>query len=448
MNYENDAALGLSCTEITRNEAANKLYGKSFKDLSEAQKQLTLLQMVEDANALSGALGQAARESDTWTNVTGNLQQAWKDFQAVLGEKALPLAVDAVKGMVSVVEDWTAKLPELIKWCKEHETTLTMLGIAAGTLAVAIGAYTIAQNAAAIATAVTTAATTAFGTVMAFVTSPITLVVAAIGALIAIGVLLYKNWDVVSAKAKELWSNVKNSFNKMKESISNAVENAKKAAVNKFNELKTGAVNKANELKTNAVNKFNELKTGAIQKFSDLKSGAVSKFNEIKSGITEKIQSARDSVKSAIDKIKSFFNFSWELPKIKLPHFSISGKFSLDPPSIPKFSVSWYKKAYDSAMILSDPTIFGYSAASGKMLGGGDGNGNEVVSGESHLMNLIGNVVEGKTAEQNERIIAVLVAILEAITGGNKELLRALLAGQVIKLNDREVGRTVREYAR
>jgi len=62
-NYENDAALGLSATEFTRNAAANKLYGKSFIELSEAQKQLTLLTMVEDANRLSGALGPAARES-------------------------------------------------------------------------------------------------------------------------------------------------------------------------------------------------------------------------------------------------------------------------------------------------------------------------------------------------------------------------------------------------
>ena len=72
-NYANDAALGISCTETTRNAAANKLYGKSFKDLSEAQKQLTLLQMVKDANKLSGAMGQAAREADGWENVIGNL---------------------------------------------------------------------------------------------------------------------------------------------------------------------------------------------------------------------------------------------------------------------------------------------------------------------------------------------------------------------------------------
>lgn len=82
-NYENDSALGLSCTETTRNIAANKLYGKSFKDLSESQKQLTLLEMVKDANKLSGALGQASRESDGWENVLGNLKETWNQFLAL-----------------------------------------------------------------------------------------------------------------------------------------------------------------------------------------------------------------------------------------------------------------------------------------------------------------------------------------------------------------------------
>lgn len=95
-NYENDAALGLSCTETTRNAAANKLYGQSFNELSEAQKQLTLLQMVEDANALSGAMGQASRESDTWTNQTGNLKQSWTDFTATIGQRFLPIAIQVV----------------------------------------------------------------------------------------------------------------------------------------------------------------------------------------------------------------------------------------------------------------------------------------------------------------------------------------------------------------
>lgn len=115
-NYENDAALGLSCTEITRNAAANELYGKSFQDLSEAQKQLTLLKMVEDANKLSGAMGQAARESDTWTNQTGNLKQAWTDFKATVGGAFLEPAIEAIKKVTEVIQVLTGWLPVVIAW--------------------------------------------------------------------------------------------------------------------------------------------------------------------------------------------------------------------------------------------------------------------------------------------------------------------------------------------
>ena len=106
-NYANDAALGISCTETTRNAAANKLYGKSFKDLSEAQKQLTLLQMVKDANALSGAMGQAAREADGWENVTGNLKESWRQLLAVVGQPVLKIATTFVKRLTSGLQQLT-----------------------------------------------------------------------------------------------------------------------------------------------------------------------------------------------------------------------------------------------------------------------------------------------------------------------------------------------------
>ena len=103
------------------------------------------------------------------------------------------------------------------------------------------------------------------------------------------------------------------------------------------------------------------MKSGVIEKVTGIVSGVKTKFGEIKSGITEKIEAARDAVKNAIEKIKGFFDFKWELPKIKLPHFSISGKFSLNPPQIPKFSVSWYKLGgvFDKA------TLFPYGGSIG-----------------------------------------------------------------------------------
>ena len=129
-NYANDAALGLSCTETTRNTAANKLYGKSFKDLSEAQKQLTLLQMVKDANAASGALGQAARESDGLENVLGNLKEAWKQFIAVIGKPILSAAVIVIRkittGLTALTEAAKtafSSLSNLFGWKTADDTT-------------------------------------------------------------------------------------------------------------------------------------------------------------------------------------------------------------------------------------------------------------------------------------------------------------------------------------
>lgn len=105
-NYENDAALGLSATETTRNAAAMELFGEKFNDLSEIQKQQTLLQMVLDAQELSGAMGQASREADGWSNVQGNLNEAWRQFMAAAGEPFL-------QNLVPVVQEITDKLIEM-----------------------------------------------------------------------------------------------------------------------------------------------------------------------------------------------------------------------------------------------------------------------------------------------------------------------------------------------
>lgn len=106
-NYENDAALGLSATETTRNAKANQLYGKSFKDLSEAQKQITLLEMVKEANELSGAMGQAAREAEGWENVTGNLSEAWRQLIGVIGQPMLKLVTPIIQQITAALQTMT-----------------------------------------------------------------------------------------------------------------------------------------------------------------------------------------------------------------------------------------------------------------------------------------------------------------------------------------------------
>lgn len=128
------------------------------------------------------------------------------------------------------------------------------------------------------------------------------------------------------------------------------------------------------------------------QKAGELASSISQKFSEIKNTIKEKIDGAKQAVHDAIERIKGFFNFSWSLPRLKMPHFSIQGSFSLAPPSVPHLSVDWYKKAYQDAVMFTSPTVL--PTANG-MKGFGDGNGSELVIGTNRLMEMIGQASGG-----------------------------------------------------
>ena len=446
-NYENDAALGLSCTEVTRNAAANELYGKSFNELSEAQKQLTLLQMVEDANALSGAMGQAARESDTWTNQTGNLKQAWTDFQAVIGEKFLPYAVQVVKS-----------LQEMCVWMTENQGVVAALAAVIGVLVGAIGLYNAVQ---AVRAAMNAAEAASLGALIAMkaanlaatiaMLAPYALIVAAIAAVIAIIVVCVKHWDDIKAKALEVAEAIQQKWTEFKEKVSSLMtdlmnklktiwDNIKSAiaekcaainsaAAEKFQAMKAAIEEKVNAAKQTVSTVFSNIQSTISEKVNAAKSTVSNVFSSIKSEIQNKINAARDAVQTAINKIKSIMNFSWSLPKLKLPHISISGRFSINPPSAPKFSISWYKKAMENAMILNSPTIFGYSPASGNFLGGGEA-GSEVVAGSNTLMGMIRNAV----AEQNAVLASYLQTLVKMLADYFPQILEA--AGHDIVTND------------
>ena len=179
-NYENDAALGLSATEYTRNAAAMELYGESFNKLSESQKQLTLLKMVEDANALSGALGQASRESDTWSNVTGNLNQEMTNLKATLGQSLLPVIQPIVEFLTKMMEKFGEMSP-----------TMQNIVVGVGLLVAALGP--LLSIVGSVVSIIGTLMPLLSGVTIAF--NPIALAVVAAGAALLI---LVANWEKVT----------------------------------------------------------------------------------------------------------------------------------------------------------------------------------------------------------------------------------------------------------
>lgn len=146
--------------------------------------------------------------------VVEGLATKFADF--VANEELVNTVVDTTVEALRILGDTISSVinftQEIIEWIQEHETTVTLLAIAIGTLTTAIIAYNIAMGLGAVVTGVMTAASTAFGVVMAFITSPITLVILAIGALIAITVLIVKHWDEITAFFGQIWEDVKQIF--------------------------------------------------------------------------------------------------------------------------------------------------------------------------------------------------------------------------------------------
>lgn len=185
-------------------------------------------------------------------------------------------------------------------------------------------------------------------------------------------------------KVKEVFTDI---FNSVKEKLTNIFNTVKDVFTKIYNAIKTPIENAKNTIS----NVINSMKNTMSNVFNSIYSTVSNIFNRIKTAITGPIDTAKSLVSNAISALRNIINNAgFSLPHIKLPHFSISGSFSLTPPSIPHVSVDWYDKGYDEAQILKEATVFGM--ANGNLLAGGE-HGNEVVVGEKHLLDMISSVV-------------------------------------------------------
>ncbi|MCD8008331.1 MAG: hypothetical protein LUF68_05275, partial [Clostridiales bacterium] len=195
-------------------------------------------------------------------------------------------------------------------------------------------------------------------------------------------------------------------------SVITTVFNAVKGTVTSvLNAIKTTFSSVWNAIKTTVSNVVNGVKTAISNGLNAAKTTVSNVLGSIKDKFTSIFDSVKTTVKNAIDKIKGFFNFSWSLPKLKMPHFSITGSFSLSPPSVPKFSIEWYKKAMEDGMIMNQPTIFGYNSGTGQLMAGGEA-GSETVVGTENLMKMIGAAI----AENNDELLTKVDALLELLS--------------------------------
>ena len=222
-------------------------------------------------------------------------------------------------------------------------------------------------------------------------------------------------FNAVKTTATTVWNAIKTAVttvvNGIKTAVSTAWNGIKTVTTTVFNAVKTAASTAWNGIKTTITTVVNSIKTAVSTGLNAVKSTVTNILNGIKNTFTSVFNGVWSFVQGIVNKLKSVFNFSWSLPKIKLPHFSISGSFSLNPPSIPHFSVQWYKKAMNNGMILNSPTIFGRSGNT--LLGGGEA-GPEAVVGVGSLMDMIQSAVSNSQMAADSGDITIPVYI-----GGN-----------------------------
>lgn len=344
-------SLGSMTNETERDAIAQKLMGKSAAELNP---------LIEDGGETYKRVADTMQKYgldyvDQETLDKANEFNDQLDTMKLLGSVAFAQVGSQLAGYLApALEKVVDLVGKFAKWLSDlSPETLTVIATIASLVAVLapllIGLGKVAFAISSIINVVQMASGVlgTLGTGISALTSgPLLLIVGAIAAVIAIGVLLYKNWDKVKATAQAVGTAIINAWNGVKNALANTLNAIKTAFSTVWNGIKTTVTSIVDGIKSKVTGVWDSIKTATSNAWS-----------AIKDRITAPIKAAKDTIDNIIDKIKGWFPIKIGdfFGKIKLPHLYIDGEFSLDPLSVPSIGVDWY----DKGGIFDKPSIIG-----------------------------------------------------------------------------------------
>lgn len=330
--------------------------------------------------------------TNIWDSITGFLSGAWETIKNIV-----TVGIMAVKEIISAAFQ-IITLPFRFIWENCKDTVLSIWETIKSVIGEKIDA--VKEKITTVTTAISNVASAAWNAISSTASSLWEGIKGTIGSKIdaakekvstatsTITSVASSAWSSVSSTASSLWSTISSTVSSKISAASSAVSSATSTitsvASSAWSSVNSAASSKWESVRSTISSKLSSaqstvssLMSGITSTMSSGLSSALStvsgKFSSIYSTISSKMSAARDAVGNAISALKSKFNFSWSLPHLKLPHVSISGSFSINPPSVPHFGISWYK----DGGILTRPTIFG--AAGNNLLAGGEAGAEAVV---------------------------------------------------------------------
>lgn len=283
-----------------------------------------------------------------WENCKDTVLSIWETIKSVIGEK-----IDAVKEKITTVTTAISNVASAA-WNAISSTASSLWEGIKGTIGSKIDAAK--EKVSTATSAITSVASSAWSSVSSTASSLWNTISSTVSSKIsAASSAVSSATSTITSVASSAWSSVSSTASSQWESIRSTISSKLSSAKSTVSSLMSGITS--------------TMSSGLSSALSTV-SG---KFSSIYSTISSKMSAARDAVGNAISALKSKFNFSWSLPHLKLPHVSISGSFSINPPSVPHFGISWYK----DGGILTRPTIFG--AAGNNLLAGGEAGAEAVV---------------------------------------------------------------------